>query len=330
MQTLENYLYGKDKSWGDEPTPIITNISGSLIIGSESTITVTGFNFISNAVALIVPVGTDPFVLPASITVIENIFVSPVKATFNYTPQDNGQYSLYIFNGEYQSNATVLPKAIAPITTATTIEEMRSQSMLSLLDKSKLLIGNNPDAIADLDLLYYKNAQIKFNDKGGYINSKGYIIAASLGRPEEEIEEIDFIFYSGNDSNYLVFGYAALETWNLNSNDYNLTEHSFRYRNQRGCYYQHGLFESGRSSTSFVGYIDFDRDYFYRLAMPTDRDRDAELWRLESGNPEDWLKGKFKQKIPQAQSGDRIGKTLYPYFGNYNRSTSPIAGILVR
>lgn len=312
------------RSFDDAIAPSVISILGSLSTDEATELIVTGADFSQNAIAILYPEGASYFDHP----IIQNIYRTATSLVVPVPQTEAGNYELLVFNEDKASQSKAI-KAIAPTTEETTIEEMRSQSILSLLDRDKLTIGNNPAVIEQLDLLYYKNIDIKFNSKGAYINDKGYIIASSIAKPQDEIEKISFVFYAGNDSNYLVFGYVAPETWNLSSNDYNKTEHSFRFRNQRGCYYQHGLFESGRSSTSFVGYVDFDRDYFYRLDLPIDRDVDAQLYRLESGDSKDWLGGKFKQKIEQAQAGDRLGKTLYPFFGNYNRSTSPITGIIV-
>lgn len=221
------------------------------------------------------------------------------------------------------------PAIAVGITPESTITEMRSQRALLLTDLDKLAVGNNPNAIADLDLLYYRNNKPDDNEKGAYINKKGYMIFPSLKTLKEDEETISFIFYSGDDNNYLVFGYCAEETWNLNSNNYNHTELSLRFCNQQGRLYQHGLFASGRASQSELGSVDFDRDYYYRLDMPVGGE-EAKLYCLENGDPQNWLKGTLKQVIPYSIAPDLIGETLFPYFGNYNRETSPLTGVFLR
>ena len=208
-------------------------------------------------------------------------------------------------------------------------EALKADAELKIVILSEyddLAVGNDPNEIADLDILYYKNTAPKKSGDGIYLNSKGYLIFPQLVSHIEQEKSINFVFYSGNSTNYLVFGYCSQEQFNFASNDYTKAELGLRFRNKYGCYYQHGRFESGNGSTSFMGYVDFDHQYAYRLEIPI-KGESAILTRLEGTTPDRWLAGKKQQTIPLSTAPDLVGNTLYPYFGNYNGDKCPILGV---
>lgn len=292
-------------------------------VNKQTTIVVEGTGFNEDCWAVIYQGES-----PDAFNIIPVEYISPFQVSLSWTPLSAGKYKLIIATGHDTDSLPLSISAIAPVGSSTTVEEMRSLSLVLLSDLSKLKIGNNPDKKSELDLLYYKNIAPKQNSKGAYINSKGYFIFPSLASQRRDRATISFVFYCGSDSNYLVFGYCSEERYNFKSNDYSKTELSLRFRNQSGCYYQHGLFESGRSSFSFMGYIDYDRDYYYRLDIPVGGEY-ARLYRVEE-DPSSWNGGKFKQKIFLTTAPDLVGETLYPFFGNYNKERSPLCGVFIR
>lgn len=321
-ETLNSYFV-PTRGHEEKPSIVLTKAIGSLVVGSESTITVEGTSFDTECQALIYAINE----LPETVPFVENVYKSPTQCQFAFTPTQEIEYQIRIINGDQISDPISI-FAIAPITVETTTEELQSRGIVLLSDLDKLKIGNNPAKKNDLDLLYYRNVSPIQADNGAYITKKGYFVFPQLVSNQSEKKVISFIFYSGNDRNYLVFGYCSEERYNFASNDYNKTELSLRFRNQSGCYYQQGLFESGRSSFTYQGYIDFDYGYFYRLDIPVGGTH-FELSCLKDGEIANWFGGKSKQKVQLTTAPDLTGETLYPYFGNYNGSKSPLLGVAI-
>ena len=325
MLTLYQYQNPRSSGYEDKLPQAIANIIASPTVGVAETITVAGSGYDRQSVAVIFPKGEDP----QGFTVIPNIYKTPFKCEFTWTPETAGEYQIIIACGHDEISNAVELKALAPISKDMTVEEMRLQGTVVLSDLKKLKVGNDFDNKSELDLLYYKDIKPENKDDGVYIKSKGWLIFPSLVSSKSARKTISFIWHSGNDFNYPVFGYCSEERFNFKSNDYNKSEFSLRFRNQVGCYYHHGLFASARSSSSFLGYSDFDRDNTYRIDIPIDGEK-AYMYKLEDKDTTNWFGGTLKMAISLSTAPDLVGQTLYPFFGNYNGDKSPILGVAVR
>lgn len=325
MNQTANQYFAPYKRYNDKLQPFLLNISSSevLVINEPAIINIAGYNFDEESVAFIWK-DTES---RGNAIVIEGIYQHFAEIKIPFTPTEAANYNIKVVSGRAESNQLSI-KAIANITESTTNTELKNNQIIRLNDLTSLVIGNNPDVKASLDILYYKSIPPLTSGEGIYISKKGYFIFPQLVSNKADKRTINFVFYCGNDMRYLVFGYCSEENFNFDSNDYNNTEYCARLRNQYGAYYQHGRFKSGRSSSTFLGYTDYDREIYYRISIPVEGD-EVKLYMLNDGNIDNWFLGELQQKWQITTAPDCTGNILYPFFGNYNGSKSPLLGVFL-
>lgn len=324
MITARQYYAPYKRFDGNKLQPtLLTSSLKLLVVGEAANLVVTGYNFDSESVAFI----WKDSELKDNAIVIDGIYHTPNQVKIPFTVTDEANYIIKVVNGVNESNELSI-RAIAPVTESTSSEELINNNIIRLNDLSNLAVGNNPDVKATLDLLYYKTVAPKVNGNGIYITKKGYLVFPRLVLNKSEEKTINFVFYCGNDTSFLVFGYCSEENYNFASNDYNKAEYCARLRNQYGAYYQHGLFASGRSSSTFNGYTDYDRENYYKISVPVGGDK-VKFYKLDDGDIGNWFRGTLQQSWQMTSAPDFTGETLYPFFGNYNSSKSPILGVFL-